>query len=146
MRKMVWALLFMGASGAWAASETTSAPSESTTSTKVGNVLAPKKFEDDKRITDLELKAQSGSLSRYSLKFDLGYAGPPLDHLNDANKPNPDNRPGDNRTALSGGMALRYKTSSDTALNFGTGLRWYTPYQAVAGEDRDRAELRPEMF
>ena len=93
-----------------------------------------KKFDEDKRITDIELKAQGGSLSRYSLKFDLAFQGPAVDRLYDVNQPNPDNRPRPNHTNLSGYLGLRYRLSSVAALNASTGLKWYTPYQSVAGE------------
>jgi hypothetical protein len=102
------------------------------------NILGAKKFPEDKRITDLELKAQAGSLSRYSLKFDLSYAGPPIDNLSDPEMPNPDNRPRANRTSLAGYMGGRYRVNSNEAWNFSTGLKWFTPYQTMAGEHVDK--------
>lgn len=112
---------------AWAA--------EGESKTTLKNVLGIKKFEEDKRITDNELKAQSGSLSRYSLKFDLSYSGPAVNDLSDPNMPNPDNRSRPNRTALTGYTGLRYRISPNAAANLSTGLRWYTPYQQITGED-----------
>ena len=61
---------------------------------------ANKKFTEDTRITDIELKAQAGSLSRFSLKFDLSYSGPPVDDLSDPEMPNPDGRIGNARAAI----------------------------------------------
>src|SRR5262245_10017142 len=87
-----------------------------------------KTFEEDKRITDNELKAQAGSLSKYSMKFDLSYQGPPVNDLSDANMPNPDNRPRPNRTSLSGYTGMRYRMNSNTAMNMSTGMKWYAPY------------------
>ena len=65
-------------------------------------------------------------------------AVPTINDVADSNRPNPDHRAGDNRTLLSGTMGLRYRTTSDTALNFGTGMKWYTPYQNVTGQPTSR--------
>lgn len=123
-----------------ATAETSSAASaaESKSEIKLRDVIAPKKFEEDKRITDLELRAQAGSLSRYSLKFDLGFSGPPVNGIHEPLRPNPDNRPGDSRTNLSGHMGLRYRISSDKAINVSTGMKWFTPYQAIIGQEVER--------
>ncbi|MGE4133045.1 MAG: hypothetical protein AB7F86_15495 [Bdellovibrionales bacterium] len=101
---------------------------------KIDNVLKNKKFQEDMRISDNEIKAQAGSLSRYSMKFDLSYQGPPVGQLADPEMPNPDNRPRDNRTSLSGYTGLRYRMDSNSAVNASTGLKWYTPYQHMIGE------------
>lgn len=107
---------------------------EGVTKMKVEEALKNRKFREDGRITDIELKAQAGSLSRYSLKFDLSYSGPPVDNLSDPQMPNPDNRPRPNRTSLGGFMGLRYRMTSNDALNLSTGARWFTPYHQLAGE------------
>ncbi len=117
-------------------SEAASADSSSTVEQR--NILGAKKFQEDRRITDIELKAQAGSLSRYSLKFDLSYAGPPIDNLSDPEMPNPDNRPRANRTSLAGYMGARYRVNSNEAWNLSTGLKWFTPYQTMAGEHVDK--------
>jgi hypothetical protein len=114
------------------------AESASASSMKAGSLLGNKKFEEDKRITDNELKAQAGSLSQWSMKFDLSYQGPPVDNLSDPEMPNPDNRPRNNRTSLSGYMGGRYRVNSNEAWNLSTGLRWYSPYHQVAGEHVDK--------
>ncbi len=97
-------------------------------------VLKNKKFGVDEKITDMELKAQGGSLSRYSLKFDLSYSGPPVGDLSDPEVPNPDNRPRVNRTSLGGSMGGRYRIDERSALNANTGLRWFSPYHQVSGQ------------
>ncbi len=104
------------------------------TNLQIKEILKNKKFEDDKRITDLELKAQAGSLSRYSMKFDLGYNGPAVNRLYDPQRPNPDNRPVVNRTNIAGFIGARYRLSPDAALNASTGVRWFSPYHQVMGE------------
>lgn len=79
-------------------------------------------------------------MSRFSLQFNLGYSGSPVNQLNDPHRPNPDNRPGDQRTLLSGNASLRYRVNSNTAMNFGTGVAFYEPYQAVTGGEQDRPQ------
>lgn len=146
MRAMVLAWLCGSSFAVWAAPETSlnvkdmspSVSSDGQNTMEVQKAVKKRAFEEDKRITDLELKAQAGSLSRVSAKFNLGYSGPPVNQLSDPNKPNPDNRPGDNRTSLSGSMGVRVRLDSDSAVNLSTGVRWYTPYQAVKGEEVER--------
>lgn len=111
----------------------------SKSSTSLGNVIQNKKFTEDKRITDIEMKAQAGSLSRYSMKFDLSYFGPPVGNLSDSSVPNPDNRPIDDRTNLTGYVGLRYRISPNAAVNASTGLKWFTPVQAVSGKEVEKA-------
>lgn len=113
---------------------------ESRMKARIEDVVKNKKFEEDRRISDLELKAQAGSLSRYSFKFDLSFAGPPLDNLSDPEMPNPDNRPRNNRTSLGGFMGLRYRMDSQQAVNVSTGFKWLSPYQQATGE---RVNKRP---
>lgn len=143
MRFLVLVLACGYLGSASAAEETLSASgtdsgSVSGSRTKLKDVLGDKKFEENKAINDLELRAQAGSLSRYSLQFSLGYSGPAVNELADPNVPNPDNRPGDHRTSLGGSMGLRYRTTSSTAINLSTGVRLFTPVQAVKGEEVDR--------
>jgi hypothetical protein len=110
---------------------------EGTSSATIVDVVRPKKFAEDTRITDKEMKAQAGSLSRYSLKFDLSYSGPAVNDLSDPNMPNPDGRPRPNRTSLTGYPALRYRMSPNDAINLSTGIRWFTPYQRVTGGEAE---------
>lgn len=128
-----WGLLVWGASLSMMASAL-----ESDGQLRLGPGLKNRQFTEDGRITDIELKAQAGSLSRYSLKFDLNYSGPPVDNLSDPQMPNPDNRPRPNRTSLGGFMGLRYRLDSNSALNASTGVRWFTPYHQLVGEHVDR--------
>ena len=140
LRVLLLLLVGIGVRGAWAATDSLSLESapESKSSMGIKDVIGDKKFEEDKAITDLELRSYAGSLNRYSLQTTLGYSGPPVNQLSDPNKPNPDNRPGDNRTLLSGTMGLRYRVTSDSAVNLTTGVGWFTPYQAVKNEPVDR--------
>lgn len=116
------------------ASSVSFALEENVTKASIGEAIKNKKFEEDRRISDLEMKAQAGSLSRYSLKFDLSFAGPPIDNLSDPEMPNPDNRPRNNRTSLGGFMGLRYRVDSNQAVNVSTGMKWLSPYQQAIGD------------
>lgn len=103
--------------------------------TSVGDVLKNKKFEDDKDITDSKLKAESGSLSRYSLKFSMSYFGPPVGDLSNKMQPNPDGSLGVNQVSLSGSISGRYRLDSKSALSAGTGINVLTPFHGVERTD-----------
>lgn len=139
MRALLLALLGLALSHAWAANETKiSVPSSDTSTSTIATPIGDKKFESDKRITDLELRALQGSMNRYSLQFNFGYNGPPVNHLSDPHRPNPDNRPGDVRTSLMGNASARYRINPRMGVNLGTGLSFYEPYQAITGQEQDR--------
>ncbi|MBX3022711.1 MAG: hypothetical protein KF799_13645 [Bdellovibrionales bacterium] len=112
---------------------------ESSSHLKVEDALKNKTFQEDKSVTDIELKASAGSLSRYSMKFDLSFSGPPVNDLADSEMPNPDGRSRNNKTSLSGYVGLRYRLNPNEAVNMSTGVRWFAPYQNVIGE---KIELR----
>lgn len=82
------------------------------------------------QITNPELRAQDGSRSKYSLKVTLAYTGPPIGTPLEPMRPNPDNSPGDYRTRMSGSVGLRYRLPVG-ALNFGAGVRMFTPFHGV---------------
>ncbi|UYL09136.1 hypothetical protein B9G69_000915 [Bdellovibrio sp. SKB1291214] len=106
----------------------TEAESGTQTSTlKTGTVLN-KKFEDDKDITDARMKADSGSLSRYSLKFSLSYSGPPVGRLSDDKQPNPDGSVCACDTSFGGSFGTRFRFDSKSALSLGTGVNMLTPF------------------
>lgn len=104
-------------------------------SIKVDSLLGNKKFEDDKDITDSKLKADSGSLSRYSLKFALSYYGPPVGDLSNKNQPNPDNSIGVYATSLGGSISGRYRLDSKSAVSLGTGVSVLTPFHGAERTD-----------
>jgi hypothetical protein len=105
---------------------------------KLGEVLEDKKFEEDTRIDDPEMRAKAGSLSRYSLQFVLDFYGPPVNDLDNPLKPNPDNRPGDPRTVLMGTAGFRYRVTPNVGINLSTGLAFFEPVQATKGEEQTR--------
>jgi hypothetical protein len=102
---------------------------------KVGDVLKNKKFEDDKDITDSKLKADSGSLSRYSLKFAFSYYGPPIGDLSNEKQPNPDGSIGNTDTAVGGSVSFRYRLDPKSAISAGTGINVLTPVQGSKRTD-----------
>ncbi|MFS4458359.1 hypothetical protein [Bdellovibrio sp. HCB2-146] len=102
---------------------------------KVDQVSGNKKFEADKDITDAKLKADSGSLSRYSLKFSLSYYGPPVGDISNRKQPNPDGSIGSNDTALGGAISARYRLNSKSAISLGTGINARTPFHGTEQAD-----------
>ncbi len=100
-------------------------------SSSLKEIIQNKKFEDTKEITDAKLRAESGSLSRYSLSFNLSYYGPALSDLGAEDQPNPDGslRPVD--TALSGSLGGRYRIDSQSTISMGTGLKAIHPFHGM---------------
>ncbi|HWU42531.1 MAG TPA: hypothetical protein VN132_03800 [Bdellovibrio sp.] len=119
-----------------AASTTQTSESNPTqTSTIKKEHVFNKKFEEDQNITDAKLKADAGSLERYSIKFNLSYAGPPVGDLDNKMQPNPDGSAGTYETSLGGSISARYRISTSTALSLGTGVSALTPVQGVKRYD-----------
>lgn len=123
-----------------AGNSTSSLPTGSTDSavesrTTLGDSLKNKKFDDNQDITDAKLKADSGSLSRYSLKFNLSYAGAPIGDLNNPMQPNPDGSAGVYETNISGSIGARYRIDKQSTLGMGTGINALTPFQGVKRYD-----------
>lgn len=98
---------------------------------KVDQVSGNKKFEADKDITDARLKADAGSLSRYSLKFSLSYYGPPVGDISNKKQPNPDGSITNNYTSLTGAISGRYRLNSKSAISIGTGVGARTPFHGT---------------
>lgn len=102
---------------------------------KFSEISGNKKFEEDKNITDSKIKADAGSLSRYSLKFALSYFGPPVGDLSNKKQPNPDGAIGPNDTALQGAISARYRLSKESAISIGTGMGARTPFHGSEQTD-----------
>lgn len=102
---------------------------------KAAEILKNKKFEDDTGLTDPKLVAESGSLSRYSLKFNFSYFGPPVGDLSNKNQPNPDGTIGVYEVSLGGSISGRYRIDSHTTLSAGGGLNALTPFHGVKRVD-----------
>ncbi|RYZ80442.1 MAG: hypothetical protein EOP06_25325, partial [Proteobacteria bacterium] len=82
MKLLLWMLL---ASFQFAAEAQTS-----TSTLKLPEILKDKKYEDSHQITDARLRAEAGSLSRYSFKFDMKYDGASVETPLGKEQPNPD--------------------------------------------------------
>lgn len=94
-----------------------------------------KKFEKNEEIQDIELKAESGSRSRWSMKASLGYSGASLAEPFSDKRRNPDGRFTDTRTSLGGNVGLRYRLSKKSTVNFGTGVSAVKPFHGVEQVD-----------
>ena len=93
------------------------------------------KFEDTSGITDIRLRAERGSLSRYSAKLSLGYMGPVIDDLGNPYQPDLDQSVTHNPTSFRGSVAGRYRWNSESAMGFGTGISRVTPFAEGARTD-----------
>jgi hypothetical protein len=102
---------------------------------KVGEVSGNKQFEEDKNITDARIKADAGSLSRYSMKVSLSYFGPPVGDLSNKKQPNPDGAIGPNDTAFQSAVSARYRLSKESAISLGTGIGARTPFHGTEQVD-----------
>ncbi len=129
------ALIYSPLSWSQSSEKVTTADSTNESHTTLNDVLKNKKFDDNTEITDAKLKADSGSLSRYSLKFSLAYAGPAVTDLNNPSQPNPDPIPCVCETSLSGSVSTRYRIDSKNTIGVGTGVSALTPLQGVKRYD-----------
>ena len=93
-------------------SQSAAAASESTSRASLPEVLQNKKFQENEKITDAKLKADGGSLSKYSLSATLSYYGPTLGDFSAADQPNPDGNGGNYETSLGGSLGGRYRFDS----------------------------------
>ena len=93
------------------------------------------RFIDTSGITDPKLRAELGSMARYSGKFNFAYYGPILGDMSNAYQPNPDGSLTHNPTMVRGNMAIRYRLNATSALNFGTGITEVTPFHSGSRTD-----------
>lgn len=92
--------------------------------------LSPKKFLENSEITDAKLRADAGSLSQYSLRFNLMYMGPPATNLSALNQPNPDGVVAPTATAITGTIGVRYRLDNASSVSFHAGLSDLYPFHA----------------
>lgn len=119
-----------------AGSSSVKAPADMTESrTTLSDSLKNSKSEDNLDITDAKLKADSGSLSKYSLKFNFSYAGAPIGDLNNPMQPNPDGSVGVFETNIGGSISARYRINKLSTVGAGTGVTALTPFQGVKRYD-----------
>ncbi len=130
-------LLFFFASvnpGAWAQSLSTT--NQSTLSVD-RNPVVPRNPE----ITDVKLKAESGAASRYSLKTNLLYMGPPVNDLSAPDQPNPDGSVGTYQTVIIGNIGGRYRMNSQSAISLSGGLKMVHPFHGMDRQDVNNPSL-----
>lgn len=138
--KVILFALVLGSSCAWADSTAVVAPagpaaSSSESSSHFIDDIKQKKFDEDARINDLQIRADAGSLSRYSAKFIIDYAGPSLDDLSAPTLPNPDNHNADLRSYVSGIIGMKYRLTSNDGIYVSAGLKGYI--RQKAGDHQD---------
>lgn len=139
MKKIFLISLYFLASNSWAQSSSASVSAVSTlteasansSSVKVPELLQNKKFQENLNITDAKMKADSGSLSKYSLAFTLSYYGPTVGDLGAADQPNPDGSTGTYETSLGGSLGARYRLDSRSTLSAGSGLKAIHPFHGM---------------
>lgn len=111
------------------------ASSATSISTEVHKILQNKKFEETNTLTDSKLRADDGSLSRFSLKGSFSFFGPTLGDLSAKDQPNPDGTVGSYAQALKGSAMMRYRLSSVSALSAGTGIAIIHPFHGWSRTD-----------
>jgi len=74
-------LAMVGTQLALAEEETSSFSNTGESTTKLSDAIKQKQYDQSEKITDMELNAQAGSLSRYSGQAFFGYAGPAINDL-----------------------------------------------------------------
>lgn len=103
-------------------------PAAQTSTSSAGSILPNKKFEDSHTLTDAKLKAEAGSLSRFSAKASLSYFGPTLGDLSASEQPNPDGSVGNYSQAIKGSLSVRYRLTPDSTISAGTGVAFNKPF------------------
>ncbi len=87
------------------------------TKASLKEALKPKKFDENTQITDAQMKADGGSLSRYSMKLNMSYYGPTMNDLSVDDQPNPDGSAGVYATSVKGSLSARYRLDSQSAVS-----------------------------
>lgn len=99
------------------------------------NLLSNKQYEDDHTLTDPALRAQDGSLSRYSFKGSLTYSGAAIGDMSNPNRPNIDGVVRNNATQISGSVTANYRFDAERSLSFGTGVAFNHPFDGMDRTD-----------
>jgi hypothetical protein len=115
------------------------------TNTQISDIVGNKKFEENTDITDAKIKADSGSLSKYSLRFSLSYYGPTLGDLSSKDQPNPDGSVGSYATAIGGSFGGRYRIDKKTTISLGTGIKLIHPFHGMDRTDMNNPYMSYDM-
>jgi hypothetical protein len=120
-------ILLFTLQGVNALAESSTSEVKASQSEVLGKDSANRKFRENSEITDAKLKADSGSLSKYSMKLSLSYYGPTLGDLSAKDQPNPDGTIGTYETSLGGAIGVRYRFDSKSSMSVGTGIKAIHP-------------------
>ncbi len=130
--KLIATLIFLTALSSYSqTSQSAATANENTSRAGLSDILQNKKFQENEKITDAKLKADGGSLSKYSLSATLSYYGPTLGDFSAADQPNPDGNGGNYETALGGSLGGRFRFDSRSSLTAGTGLKAIHPFHGL---------------
>lgn len=130
-RILIVFVMFLSFQVSWAQSTTSTSVATKSEGESKAPLIQQKTYQADPNVTDTKLKAENGSLSQWSAKFNLTYYGPRVGDIEDPQQPNPDGTVGNHATAIGGSIAARYRLDSDTALSFGTGVNSVTPFHQI---------------
>lgn len=97
--------------------------------------LSQKKFQDDHTLTDSKLRADDGSLSRWSLKGSMTYMGPSFGDWSAPDQPNPDGSVGNYSQRIIGSMSARRRLSPTETISMGTGMSFNHPFHGMDRTD-----------
>ncbi len=151
MKALICLLVFYFASMGPAYAQSTLALPQPTTSSKTPTMASDlkiqnRKFEDTREITDAKMRADLGSLSRYSFKLDLGYNGPTIGKPLEKDLPNPDNMRRVNATNIKGNISGRFRLDSNSAVFLGGGLSALYPFHGMGRMDINTPQIGYDMF
>jgi len=89
----------------------------------------------DKEITDIKMRAQSGSQSKYSASFFMDYAGPAINRLHDNVRPMIGGAKNQKPVSMSGNVGLRYRFNTNNSLYAATGFNRADPMHSSEREN-----------
>ena len=108
---------------------------ETATTSEIRTSSGQKTFQENYEITDERLRAESGALSRFSLKVNLSYFGPPVADLSAKDQPNPDGIVGSYQTAIGGNAGGQLRLSKRSSFGLSTGFKMIHPFQETTRTD-----------
>lgn len=113
-----------------------------TTSVQVQELPAEKTNDLDEEVTDVKLRANSGSKSKYSVSLSLNYNGASLASPFDATRPNVSDERNADPVSMSGSVGVRYRFNKNESLFLATGVSKPRPFE---NREEDRFEVNTPM-
>lgn len=129
MKKSLMTVLFL-ASMVPAAFATTGS-----VSTKNVDKKAVEKKKEDPGINNAKIRAEMGSMSDFSFSTDLVYAGASISDPANKDRPNPNNKPNDYSTYITGDVMMRYRIDKSSSATVGTGVKFSQPFHGISKTD-----------